>query len=304
MAAATDPISILTARGMLEDLTSLGGDVMSGNIAAAANVTSISLTSPSLHSYENGSTVALTGVSGSAALGLEVFTVSANTAIGANSIPVTAKSAGFAHDNTSIAFPWALPLSVAGGIYVGVSTTGTREWGCMVNTTYGANSATWTDAAFSFTSNSLANAQVYLQDRASTFLATVTANNGQSITHNSTTAPVNGTPLIVAMFNEPSGGAYARVAVSMTPAVWKLLSYANQNNGQYSSAQSKTALNFPAATLSWGKCTEMFLSDSGTTGAGRLLAAFPLTSFPTVLAGQVLSVLAGGANLQLGVVGT
>lgn len=58
---------------------------------------------------------------------------------------------------------------------------------------------------------------------------------------------------------EPSGGAYARVAVTNNKTNW-----ATAANGSLSNL---TAITFPESTASWGTITHVFISDASTGGS-------------------------------------
>lgn len=71
---------------------------------------------------------------------------------------------------------------------------------------------------------------------------------------------------------EPSGGSYARVAVTNNSTNWPAASSRVKSNG--------TVITFPTATGTWGSVTDFFLADAST--AGNVLAYGELTTPQTV----------------------
>jgi hypothetical protein len=94
-----------------------------------------------------------------------------------------------------------------------------------------------------------------------------------------------GTPFIradvYATAQEPTGGAYARVAVTNNTTNWPTaVRVSNQPGFQM---QNGTTITFPTSTASWGTIAGFLIADNATPGSGNVLAYGALTS-PTVVA--------------------
>lgn len=88
---------------------------------------------------------------------------------------------------------------------------------------------------------------------------------------------------------EPSGGAYARVAVTNSPANWPAAVGGAKANG--------TAVTFPQATAGWGTLTHAFVSDAAS--GGNILAAGALATSRSVNPGDTLRFDTGEIDLAL-----
>ncbi len=84
---------------------------------------------------------------------------------------------------------------------------------------------------------------------------------------------------------EPSGGAYARVAVPNN-----LTSFPAASTGTKSNA---IQLNFATPTASWGTITTLFIADAAT--GGNVLALADLTTPMTITTGTLAPFVAAGA---------
>lgn len=87
---------------------------------------------------------------------------------------------------------------------------------------------------------------------------------------------------------EPSGGSYARVAV--TAATWDAASGGSKTNG--------AAITFPAATGDWGTITYICIF-SALTG-GTIKASGALTAGKSITTGQTLRFPASSVTVSLG----
>ncbi len=85
----------------------------------------------------------------------------------------------------------------------------------------------------------------------------------------------------------PSGGAYARVAVTNNTTNWPAASARLKANG--------TVVTFPAATAAWGTITHYTLHDAAT--AGTFLGWGALASSQTVGTGGVASFAVGALTI-------
>lgn len=104
------------------------------------------------------------------------------------------------------------------------------------------------------------------------YVALCTANPGEAATG--------------AAMNEVSdAGAYARQAITFNAA----------SGGQI----ANQAVTFPTATANWGTVTHIALVDSGTYGAGNVLAYGALTTARTVNSGDTFQLPAGNVTLSL-----
>lgn len=99
----------------------------------------------------------------------------------------------------------------------------------------------------------------------------------------STTAPTNtGTNV-----TEPSGGAYARVAVTNNATNFPAASGRAKSNG--------TVVTFPTATASWGTISHFALYDAATGGTMRAWGA--LTTAQAVASGAIADFPAGSLTI-------
>jgi hypothetical protein len=89
--------------------------------------------------------------------------------------------------------------------------------------------------------------------------------------------------------SEPSGNAYARVAV-----VNNATNFPNASNGSKSNGATIT---FPTATGSWGTVTYFFLADAASSG--NILAYGALNNSQTVSNGDTLSFAISAMTLTL-----
>jgi len=94
-------------------------------------------------------------------------------------------------------------------------------------------------------------------------------------------------------FTEPSGNAYARVAVAANTTNWP----APTDSTSGATVSNATAITFPQATGSWGTVTYAGLFDAAT--GGNLLAYGALTTPQTISSGGQLSFQAGELPLSL-----
>lgn len=107
------------------------------------------------------------------------------------------------------------------------------------------------------------------------------------------TAPANlyaalstSTPVIAGTgFTEPSGNAYARVAVP--GSAW--------NAAASGSAANSAAINFPTPTGAWGTVTYVGLYDAATGGV--LQAFYALPSSFAITTGMTVSIASGAATI-------
>ena len=88
---------------------------------------------------------------------------------------------------------------------------------------------------------------------------------------------------------EPSGNAYARVAIPNTTASW--------NTATTGSVSNKNILSFPEATGAWGTVTYSFVSDALT--GGNILFYGTLNVEKEVTAGDTVTVKAGDLAITL-----
>jgi hypothetical protein len=89
---------------------------------------------------------------------------------------------------------------------------------------------------------------------------------------------------------EPSGGAYARIAISNNKTTWTTAS-----GGSISNA---ITITFAAATSSWGTVTDMFISDSSS--AGNIYVYDDLTTSKAVTSGDTVQFIPGDLTINLG----
>ena len=90
---------------------------------------------------------------------------------------------------------------------------------------------------------------------------------------------------------EPSGGGYARVAITN-----------NKTNFTVSSGgiiKNQTQFEFPESTTAWGTITYVFIADSPTTGGGNILYYDALTNPRTVQTASILLFAINSMTLQL-----
>jgi hypothetical protein len=90
---------------------------------------------------------------------------------------------------------------------------------------------------------------------------------------------------------EPSGGAYARVAVTNSTA--------NFPTPTVGSTANAALIQFPTAGASWGTITHVGVTDSATPGAGNLLAYASLTSPVSVSAADTVVFAANALTITL-----
>jgi hypothetical protein len=88
---------------------------------------------------------------------------------------------------------------------------------------------------------------------------------------------------------EPSGGAYARVAVTNDKTTWSTAS-----NG---SVQNDIDILFPEATASWGTVTHMFIADA--VSGGNILVWGALTTTKAIGVGDTAKFSAGDLVINL-----
>ena len=88
---------------------------------------------------------------------------------------------------------------------------------------------------------------------------------------------------------EPSGGSYARVAVTNNATNFPAAVGGAKANG--------TAITFPEATASWGACTHFFISDDPT--AGNMLAHGALDTTKNVDTGDTVTFAIGDLDITL-----
>lgn len=89
---------------------------------------------------------------------------------------------------------------------------------------------------------------------------------------------------------EPSGNAYARVAVTNNATNFPSASGGAKSNG--------TAITFPMATGDWGTVTDFFISDASSSGNILCYAALDVSK--TVSNRDVLSFDVGDMDINLG----
>jgi len=88
---------------------------------------------------------------------------------------------------------------------------------------------------------------------------------------------------------EPSGNAYARVAVTNNSTNFPSASGGAKANG--------AAITFPAATGSWGTVTDFFISDASS--GGNIMGYGALTTAKAITTGDVASFAVGELDLAL-----
>lgn len=91
-----------------------------------------------------------------------------------------------------------------------------------------------------------------------------------------------------ATLDEPSGGGYARVAI--TAATWDAASGGSKKNG--------TAIEFPTATDDWGTVTYFCIFDALT--GGTIKASGALTAGKNITTGQTLRFPVESVTVSLG----
>lgn len=89
---------------------------------------------------------------------------------------------------------------------------------------------------------------------------------------------------------EPSGGSYARVAITSSGTYWT-----TPTNGVISNL---TKIDFPQATADWGVMTYVALTDAATSGSIRYYQA--LTRPKTIQQDDVASFAIGALVIQVG----
>ena len=88
---------------------------------------------------------------------------------------------------------------------------------------------------------------------------------------------------------EPSGNAYARVAVTNNTTNWPAASAGSKSNG--------TAITFAQATGSWGTITDFFIADAAA--AGNIIAYGVLTASKAIGNGDTASFAIGDIVITL-----
>lgn len=91
---------------------------------------------------------------------------------------------------------------------------------------------------------------------------------------------------------EPSGNAYARVAVTNNATNWPAAT-----GGNPASKSNGTAVTFPTATGSWGTVVAFFIADAST--AGNVLAYGSLTVNQTITTNDTASFAIGNLTITL-----
>lgn len=94
---------------------------------------------------------------------------------------------------------------------------------------------------------------------------------------------------------EPSGNAYARVAVTNSVANFPVTQIALGSGGG-AEAKNGTVVTFPQSTGSWGTVTHWFASDAST--AGNVLAYGQLSASQVVGANNTLSFAVNALTIQ------
>ena len=89
---------------------------------------------------------------------------------------------------------------------------------------------------------------------------------------------------------EPSGGSYARAAVTNNSTNWPAASAGSKANG--------TTISFATATGSWGTILDFFLADASS--GGNILAYGTLTTSKSVTSDDVAQFVAGALTITLG----
>lgn len=90
---------------------------------------------------------------------------------------------------------------------------------------------------------------------------------------------------------EPSGNAYARVAVANTSANWAAAA------GSPSAKTNAVAINFPQASGSWGTITHLFISDAAS--GGNVLVKSAVGTSKTIASGDTASFAIGDISITL-----
>lgn len=90
---------------------------------------------------------------------------------------------------------------------------------------------------------------------------------------------------------EPSGNAYARVAVTTAD-------FGAASGGAPSTKATDNAVSFPEATGSWG--TPTYLTVHSASSGGTLIAFGALTNSQAVVAGNTITIPSGDLILKLG----
>ena len=88
---------------------------------------------------------------------------------------------------------------------------------------------------------------------------------------------------------EPSGGSYARVAVTNNDTNFPAASSGAKSNG--------TAISFTEATGSWGTVTDFFIADASS--GGNILAYGALDESKIVSSGETISFAVGALDITL-----
>lgn len=85
--------------------------------------------------------------------------------------------------------------------------------------------------------------------------------------------------------SEPSGGGYARVPVSNSPASFPAAAGGTKSNA--------AVITFPAPTADWGMVQSLFIADSAS--GGNVLASADLTTPKPISGGSLAPKVAAGA---------
>lgn len=95
-------------------------------------------------------------------------------------------------------------------------------------------------------------------------------------------------------FTEPSGGAYARVAVTNNTTNW--VAATSQPATGYEQANG-TTITFPTATASWGTVTYFGIFDASTSG--NLIAFGALTTSQTIASSDTASFAVQSLTIEI-----
>lgn len=94
-----------------------------------------------------------------------------------------------------------------------------------------------------------------------------------------------------AITGEPTGGSYARKAVTNNTTNFPNAASGSKSNG--------TVIEFPEATASWGTLSKVFIADNATPGSGNILAYGDLTVAKAVSTGDTPKFNASTLTLTL-----
>lgn len=108
-----------------------------------------------------------------------------------------------------------------------------------------------------------------------------------------------GTPFVrvtaYATAQEPSSGAYARVAVTNNTTNWPAATAVSGGPGYQK--QNGTAITFPSATASWGTVAGFLIGDNATPGSGNILTGGVLNAAQVISSGNTPSFAASALTL-------